>query len=61
MSTRAMLDLFYCFHTQISVDAGLSKADRPAFVRLSGVLTVPASRSWESFIRLTGSSAAVMG
>lgn len=51
-----MLDLLYCF--QISVDAGLSKADRPAFVRLPGVLTVPASRSWESLVRLTGSSAA---
>lgn len=57
----AMLDLLSCFHTQIRVDAGLPKADRPAFVWLSGVLTVPASRSWKSFIRLTGSSAAVLG
>lgn len=61
VSTRAMLDLIYCFHTQISVDVGLSKADQPAFVWLSGVLAVPASRSWKSFIRLTGSSAAVLG
>lgn len=59
MSTRVMLDRLYCFHTQISFDAGLSKADRPAFVRLSGVLTAPASRSWKFFIM--GSSAAVLG